>query len=370
MKNILRSTHVRFGALSLAAVLVAACTVKESGDETPADGGGGSLSSAGTGGTGGTAGTAGAAGDTSVAGAGGEAGTAGAAGEAGSAGAAGDGGAAGAPPVGDPDSLVRFAHLAPDVGLVDVCFRAPSQDWSEVTPYFHLAGAADQFGFPRISTTIAIDSGAWELRIVDATQADCNTAKAGVTDQPMTFVKGKSHTVAFMGLSTELLYLKGFTDPPKSDTAVTVHAINALTNQGPAVVGCIDNTSSLTSIATGIIGLTDKTATVAPPTAPVKVAGIVDGSDPVTVISSVPDITNLDPAQGYFSPTDIVVGDRYNVFLVGTKAGETDAQLVPETILCLIPSDGVELVEDPNDPSKFVAGPLISAFCTYGSSTK
>ena len=379
MKSSVR-THLLLGFLGCGALFGAACTITEVGEETPA-GGGGSLSSvggsagraavAGTGGvagstaggagvSAGTGGTTAGAGGASAAGAGGVAGT--------TAGAAGAGGQAELP----PDSLVRFAHFAPDVAEVDICFRPfpiateHVVDWATSVPYFRKAGAAKELGFPRVSTTIPIDSGKWELRVVDGAATTCGTALAGTTDQPATFVAGTSHTVAFMGLKSQLLYLKTFADPPAAPTGVTFHTLNALTNQGPAELAFLSNEAPpvVATIAAGITAFTDKTAAVAVPTTAVKVAALVDASNPPAVIASVPDFTNATAETGYFAANTFDPGDRINVFIVGSKLAETDPQLVPEVILCFVPATGVELQKD-GTPA-----PIITSFCTYGSQTK
>ena len=112
----------------------------------------------------------------------------------------------------------RLAHLSPDVGRIDVCYRtSPSDAFTgpmiaasgntdasvsvDATP---LADAGDSgperagLSFPNVTTWFTVQtSGAFEIAVASATDGSCSTPRAR---QRITLDPGKRSTVALLGL--------------------------------------------------------------------------------------------------------------------------------------------------------------------------
>jgi hypothetical protein len=326
MRSQILSGAVFGGALACIALFGGACVVETTPTNNTVSTGGttGAGGSSGTGGTGGTAGTGG---------------------TGGTAGTGGTGGSAGAPGT----SLVRFAHLAPDVGAVDLCFRAKgAADWSETNasgPYFAAAGDAQAFYYPGVSTFIEIQGGDYDFRLVAAGAANCLTPfSASFADQAVTIGESTDYTVVLTGEQATALVMSVHADqaaPPAG--TVGYQAFNVLTQSGPADFGLVDDSKSpaeFTTLAQTLIPL-GNSATV---------------SGPAT-----------DFAPGFLNPTEgtlfaqglaisMQAGDRYTAFLHGTRPGGP-AGTEPAVIYCAYDRGNTR------DPSSLIA----TRACCYGS---
>lgn len=330
--------------------------------------GGSSAGSAGTGGTtagagGTTAGaggsTAGAGGSTagtggSTAGAGGStAGTGGTGGTTAGSGGAGAGGVGGSAPT----SRIRFAHLAPDVGEIDLCFRpSGSADWTEKNaygPFFKSSGATDSFYFPGVSIYTDITEGQWDFRFVAKDAADCQTAFSdSFADQTGQIGANKSYTLALEGDLAAQLKFAIYPDQTPAAGKVGYQVINALTQTGNIDFGLTDvsdpNNQLFNAVVTNVLALgadSQGNADASPNAIPTAIKA---GTTPAVPVGISPAIVS-------------VAGDQYAVFVAGTKLDDATAGLRPQLIFCR--NDNTNGIDDAN----LKAGKLIATkSCCYG----
>jgi hypothetical protein len=169
-----------------------------------------------------------------------------------------------APDAGSPATTTfRLAHLSPDVGRIDVCYRtspsdaftgpmiaasSPADASADVTSPVDGGDAGDAgpdrvgLSFPDVTTWFTVQtSGAFEIAVVSASDGSCSTPRAR---QRITLDPGKRTTVALLGLfgadsgAATSLDLIAFTDDitpaPGAARSRFIHAALGTSKLAPA----------------------------------------------------------------------------------------------------------------------------------------
>jgi hypothetical protein len=345
------------GALLGVAFLFGGCVTESDSPSSPDTSGvGGGNNTAGTsqaGAAGNGAGAAGEAGSAGAAGDGGAAGTAGAAGEGGEGGTAGTAGAAGTGGTGDPPAAdLRLVHLVPDLSAIDVCLKAAGTNtWQG--PVFKEAKAADQFYYPGVSSYLQVDAGQWEIRAVAENAADCNTALAGVVDQPIALGADKSYTVVFQGSAAFAIKISAIEDRGAPAAGkVGYQALNGA-ESGAADFGLLNdadpNNPVFYPVAQNVLPLTSGATGEYDPSS-FRPSWLQSGTNP-------PVLLGLSPA------IEAQAGEVYAAFLHGTKLSNPKPELQPAAIIC---RNYLSIAEKTAAEEYATEGNIISKSCLYG----
>jgi hypothetical protein len=155
-----------------------------------------------------------------------------------------------------PTAFVRVAHFSPDAPIADVCFAQGGSSWTGVMPQIAAIAAANDAGamfdggaaglaFTEATSYLSISPGTYDVRLVAAGSADCNTGLADLSS--VTFAAGSFTTVAAVGEKTPVqsdaaLKLVSFTDDVTAPAGqVALRFINA----APGVMSADFGTGSL-----------------------------------------------------------------------------------------------------------------------------
>jgi hypothetical protein len=95
---------------------------------------------------------------------------------------------------------VRVAHLSPNAPAVDVCVRAADGSFMTAQPVLRSLGVTAGLSFSQVTRYLALDPGAYVVRIVAPNSANCLTALAGLPDVTLPALPaGTRATVAATG---------------------------------------------------------------------------------------------------------------------------------------------------------------------------
>lgn len=316
------------GALLGVAFLFGGCII-ESGENT-------SVNPTGIGGSNNIAGAAGAAGEG-----GGTAGAAG--GVAGEGGAAGQGGAA---PEASAD--LRFVHLIPDLGIVDVCARpVGGSQWGK--PLFASNSASDSFYYPGVSNYFQVDPGQWEIRLVAQDAPDCETPLPKFNDQTVSFLQDQSYSLIFEGSAAFTIKVTNLRDRGAPEAGkVGYQAHNALTSTGAVDFGLLNETEGdFYPLAQNLVPFT------------ADGQGDFDPSTlrPTWLLSGTTNLVAQSPA------VQMDANEIYAAFIGGTKLSDPTPGLRPAAILCR----NYLTVDEKNNAEEYaVEGNIMSNDCLYG----
>ncbi|MFO0606999.1 MAG: DUF4397 domain-containing protein [Polyangiales bacterium] len=120
---------------------------------------------------------------------------------------------------------VRVAHLSPGAPAVDVCVRpASATSWAGVRPTLASLGVAAGLAYAQVTRYLALDAGAYTVRIVAPGSANCDAALAGLPDTNLPALPGGARaTVGAVGVV--------------GDTGATAFRLQPYVDETPAGMG-------------------------------------------------------------------------------------------------------------------------------------